>query len=107
MAQTVADVFVTEFIARFGMPAKIHSDQGREFESNLFIILLNSWDGENLVITDITGDRVSLRPEQPADMPCGEDEPPIKDVAGSVIGRADLFDAEGHLKLTVAYLRGC
>ena len=64
-------------------------------------------DGEDVVITDMTGDRVSLRPEQPADMPCGEDVPPIKDVAGSVIGRADLLDADGHLKLTVAYMRGC
>ena len=35
-AQTVADKLTTEFICRFGTPARIHTDQGREFESNLF-----------------------------------------------------------------------
>ena len=35
-AQTVADKLVTEVICRFGVPYRIHSDQGREFESDLF-----------------------------------------------------------------------
>lgn len=35
-AQTVADVLITEFICRFGTPRRIHTDQGREFESTLF-----------------------------------------------------------------------
>ena len=35
-AQTVADVFVTEFVCRFGLPIQIHTDQGTEFMSNLF-----------------------------------------------------------------------
>lgn len=35
-ALTVADKLVTEFICRFGCPSQIHTDQGREFESNLF-----------------------------------------------------------------------
>lgn len=35
-AQTVADKFVTEFICKFGAPYRIHTDQGREFESELF-----------------------------------------------------------------------
>ncbi|VDI38300.1 Hypothetical predicted protein [Mytilus galloprovincialis] len=35
-AQAVADKLVTEFICRFGAPTRIHTDQGREFESNLF-----------------------------------------------------------------------
>ena len=35
-AMTVADKIVTEFICRFGVPSQIHSDQGREFESDLF-----------------------------------------------------------------------
>lgn len=34
-AYTVADVLVKEFISRFGIPRQLHSDQGREFESNL------------------------------------------------------------------------
>ena len=35
-AQTVADRIVTEFVAYFGVPEQLHSDQGREFESELF-----------------------------------------------------------------------
>ena len=35
-AQSVADVIVTQFVSRFGVPRQIHSDQGRNFESNLF-----------------------------------------------------------------------
>ena len=34
-AQTVADVMVEEFVARYGLPRSLHSDQGREFESLL------------------------------------------------------------------------
>lgn len=35
-AATVADVLVKEFICRYGVPLEIHSDQGRNFESQLF-----------------------------------------------------------------------
>jgi transposase InsO family protein len=35
-ALTVADKLVCEFMCRFGIPTVIHTDQGREFESNLF-----------------------------------------------------------------------
>lgn len=35
-AQTVADKLVTGFICTFGAPYRIHTDQGREFESELF-----------------------------------------------------------------------
>ncbi|KAK3090267.1 hypothetical protein FSP39_010526 [Pinctada imbricata] len=35
-ALTVADKLVNEFICRFGVPKTIHTDQGREFESELF-----------------------------------------------------------------------
>ena len=38
-AQTVADKLMIEFISRFGTPRQIHSDQGREFESELFKVL--------------------------------------------------------------------
>ena len=34
-AQTAAEVLIEHFICRFGVPMQIHSDQGREFESNL------------------------------------------------------------------------
>ena len=35
-AKTVAEVFVNQFVARFGAPMLIHTDQGRNFESKLF-----------------------------------------------------------------------
>ena len=35
-AQTVADSMINEFIQYFGAPVRIHSDQGRNFESQLF-----------------------------------------------------------------------
>ena len=35
-ALTVADKLMTEFIAIFGVPIQIHTDQGRNFESHLF-----------------------------------------------------------------------
>ena len=38
-ALTVGDKIVNEFICRFGVPKQIHSDQGREFESELFSVL--------------------------------------------------------------------
>ena len=35
-AITVADVLVKEFVSRFGVPVHLHSDQGRNFESQVF-----------------------------------------------------------------------
>ena len=35
-AVTVAEVLVTEFVSRFGVPLELHSDQGRNFESAVF-----------------------------------------------------------------------
>jgi hypothetical protein len=43
-AQTVADVLSAEWIARYGAPVIIHSDQGRNFESELFKELCKMWD---------------------------------------------------------------
>lgn len=40
-ALTVADKLVTEVFCRFGLVAQIHSDQGREFESELFKEICN------------------------------------------------------------------
>ena len=34
-APTVADVLVKQFVSRFGVPRSLHSDQGREFKSDL------------------------------------------------------------------------
>jgi transposase InsO family protein len=35
-AATIADVFVNTFVTRFGVPHQLHTDQGRQFESDLF-----------------------------------------------------------------------
>ncbi len=38
-AQSVADELVTQFICRFGVPREIHTDQGSQFESDMFAYL--------------------------------------------------------------------
>ncbi|CAC5397200.1 unnamed protein product [Mytilus coruscus] len=40
-AQTVADKLLEEFICRYGLPLQIHTDQGSQFTSDLFIQLSN------------------------------------------------------------------
>ena len=35
-AATIASVFVSEFVSRFGAPESLHTDQGRNFDSTLF-----------------------------------------------------------------------
>jgi hypothetical protein len=35
-AKTIANVFVSHFVSRFGAPDVLHTDQGRNFESALF-----------------------------------------------------------------------
>ena len=35
-AQTIADVFLREFVAILGVPTMLHSDQGRSFEGHIF-----------------------------------------------------------------------
>ena len=34
-AKTVAEIFVREFVARYGAPREIHTDQGRNFEATM------------------------------------------------------------------------
>ena len=53
-ADTVADALVNKIILRFGMPLVIHSDQGREFESELMrslCLLLGSVKTRRLLTT--------------------------------------------------------
>ncbi|GAB1869457.1 RNA-directed DNA polymerase [Camponotus japonicus] len=39
-AKTVAEAFVSQFVSRHGVPLEIHTDQGKNFESQLFIELM-------------------------------------------------------------------
>ena len=41
-AETVAKTFVKSWISRFGMPARVITDQGRQFESKLFNEMLGT-----------------------------------------------------------------
>lgn len=41
-AQTVAKVFVANWVSCFGVPERIHSDQGTQFESHLFAEMCRS-----------------------------------------------------------------
>jgi transposase InsO family protein len=38
-ATTIADLLIDQFISRFGVPLEIHSDMGRNFESNLVSLI--------------------------------------------------------------------
>ena len=40
-AETVAQVFVEQFVSHWGVPMQIHTDQGSNFESKLFHELCN------------------------------------------------------------------
>lgn len=64
-------------------------------------------DGEGVVITQVAADKISLRPEQPIDMPCDGDEDPLEEGTEKSIPYADILDADGHFKLKPKYMRGC
>ncbi len=64
-------------------------------------------DGEGVVIEQIEEDSVTLRPEQPIDMPCEGDEDPLEEGTEKHIPYADILDTDGHFKLKPKYMRGC
>jgi ribosomal protein L21E len=43
-AQTCADILCTQWFVRFGCPLALHTDQGRNFEANLFKEICQLWD---------------------------------------------------------------
>lgn len=49
MAETVARTLMDEFICQFGVPYSIHTDQGGEFESNLFKEICNLLEIEKTI----------------------------------------------------------
>ena len=52
-ATTVAEKLVNEFICRFGVPRKLHSDQGRNFESKVFAEICKLLDIEKTRTTPL------------------------------------------------------
>lgn len=38
--KTVVEVFINQFVSRHGVPVEIHTDQGKNFESQLFLELM-------------------------------------------------------------------
>ncbi|XP_040195295.1 uncharacterized protein LOC120928256 [Rana temporaria] len=53
-APTVAKILVEKFFIHYGLPQRIHSDQGRDFESTLIRQLLDLLDIKNLGLPPIT-----------------------------------------------------
>jgi hypothetical protein len=69
------------------------------------VYLLNN---DSVVFTNLGENSVSMRLEQPADMPCDKDEEKeTPDVPEQTRPYSDLFDEYGHLKLKIKYMRGC
>ena len=54
-AKTAAEKLYNDFIPHFGFPAKIHHDQGGEFESQLFYELEQLCDIRNFCTTPYHG----------------------------------------------------
>ena len=42
--QTVADKLITEFFTKFWCPRQMHTDQGREFQFELFKLLCDKFE---------------------------------------------------------------
>ena len=65
-------------------------------------------EGESIVVVAFTRSGLLVREEQPADMWCQEGDPPPLQPAGTKeIKYQDLFDLDGHLKMTLKYMKGC
>ena len=63
-AETMAKVLVDQFVSRFGAPAQLHSDQGRNFELQVFTemckLLGNRKDENNTLTSSVRWDGRAL-----------------------------------------------
>ena len=60
-AETVAKSILTHWISRFGVPAKITSDRGRQFESSVFAELIKTIEAHHLRTTAYSSQTESSR----------------------------------------------
>ncbi|MBU2499283.1 MAG: hypothetical protein KKE57_10305 [Proteobacteria bacterium] len=92
------------------VPAWINlNDISKDFHIQSFEVgVIYELDGESIVVVTFTQSGILVRAEQPADMWCQEgDPPPLEPAETKEIKYQDLFDKNGHLKMTVKYMKGC
>ena len=64
--------------------------------------------GEGWVVLEVEADALVMRPEQEADLWCwAEDPPALEPVEPTRFTRAELVDADGHLRIRPKYMKGC
>jgi len=65
-------------------------------------------DGKNIFVDKVDLEAIYYRSEQKADMWCFDNNPPpLKKVRFKKASMQSLLNRDGHLKLTIAYTRGC
>lgn len=65
-------------------------------------------DGRGMFVVQATSESLSMRPEQDADLWCEEgDAPPLRPAPSRTYTRAELVDANGHLRIRPKYMKGC
>ena len=61
----------------------------------------------DLFVIGVAPGVLRARPEQPADMWCGDNPPPLKPWKELRLPLRDVYTATGHLRLHIKYMRGC
>lgn len=63
-AETIAQVFVKEFVCRYGVPLELHTDQGKNFESILLAETLKVGRNGGEVKSNLVKVLISLRRQE-------------------------------------------
>ena len=61
----------------------------------------------SIVVLKLNHDSIVFRDEQPRDMWCKDNRPPLKDYKEETVSHNDLYDTNQHLILKIKYTRGC